>query len=257
MKPKKSLGQNFLIDEKYINIIIEEIKNVKKDLIIEIGPGKGALTKKLKTLNCDIIAFEIDKDLRQNLNLLEDNRTKIIYQDFLDSDLKEITKNYNSIILVGNLPYYITTPILEHIISSNVHFEKLYFMVQKEVANRFTAKDHTKEYGYFTLYLKYYFNINKLVDVPSEAFFPRPKVTSTIIKLIERKNKPEVDKNIYFQLIKDSFQFKRKTLQNNLKGYNWPKIKNVLETNGYNSSSRAEELTEDIFIEITKVIKKD
>ena len=254
MKAKKSLGQNFLIDKTYILKIIDSIKNINFDLIIEIGPGKGALTKELKKKNCPLVAFELDKELEPILKLYEDNKTKIIYQDFLKVDLKNYIKDNNKVLLIGNLPYYITTPILEHIIDSNIEINNMIFMVQKEVADRFCAICGTKEYGYFTLYLRYYYNIEKICDVPSTAFNPSPKVTSTIIKFTIRKNKPNINKEKYFKLIKDSFQLKRKTLKNNLKEYDWNKIKKILLEKNYKETIRAEELPEEMFITISKII---
>ena len=254
MKAKKSLGQNFLTDEKYISKIIYTAREINKDLIIEIGPGRGALTKRLKDNNCPLIAFELDKDLEPILHNLEDDNTKIVYQDFLNVNLKDYLGNHKNILVIGNLPYYITTPIIEHIIDSNVEINNMIFMVQKEVADRFMALPKSKEYGYFTLYLKYYYDIERICNVPKEAFNPSPKVTSSVIKLTKRKDKPNIDTDKYFQLLKDSFRLKRKTLKNNLIEYDWSKIKDILKENNYKENVRAEELPEEMFIKILKVI---
>ena len=155
MKAKKSLGQNFLIDQNVISKIVTEVSACDDDLIIEIGPGQGALTKKLKKYNANLICYEVDKDLSNILSKLENNKTKVIWQDFLKSNIKEDIKNikYNKLFIVGNLPYYITTPIIEHIMDSDINLDKLVIMVQKEVAGRFLALPHTKENGYISVIL--------------------------------------------------------------------------------------------------------
>ena len=152
MKAKKSLGQNFLIDNNVINKIIDEVSACEDDLIIEIGPGRGALTSKLKNKGCNVIAYELDRDLSNILSKLEDEKLHVIYGDFLKSNINDDIKNikYNNLYLVGNLPYYITTPIIEHIIDEKLEFSKFTIMIQKEVAERFMAEAGTKDYGYIT-----------------------------------------------------------------------------------------------------------
>ncbi len=254
MKAKKKLGQNFLIDNFVINKIGESINASIDDLIIEIGPGKGALTKVLKKKESNLVCIELDKDLIPILKTLEDNKTTIINEDILKVDLNSIINKYtyNKLFIVGNLPYYITTPIIKHIIDSNIDADELLFMVQNEVADRFTSKPGNKEYGSITLYLKYYFNIDKLFIVNRSSFNPVPKVESAIIRFTKRLNKPDIDTCKYFKLISDSFKYKRKTLKNNLSNYNFSIIENILNTNGYPSNVRAEDLDEDMFIRILK-----
>lgn len=254
MKAKKSLGQNFLIDNNIINKIIDEIPAAKGDLIIEIGPGRGALTKMLKNKNSFLICYEVDKDLKSILNPLEDNNTKIIYQDILKSNIILDINNYeyNNLFIVGNLPYYITTPIIEHLINSNLKFNKLTIMVQKEVADRFLAKPGTKEYGYFTVLLDYYFNIKRICNVSKKSFSPIPKVDSSVLSIIPKEKLVNIDTSKYFIFIKQCFSQKRKTLKNNLSNYNWKIIKEVLLEYNYNELVRAEELTQEVFINIYK-----
>jgi 16S rRNA (adenine1518-N6/adenine1519-N6)-dimethyltransferase len=257
MKAKKSLGQNFLIDQNIINKIINSINVEKEDLIIEIGPGRGALTKLLKTKSANIICYEIDQDLRVYLNALEDNKTKIIYKDFLNANVEDDIKSikYNNLFVVGNLPYYITTPIIKKIIESNIDAKEMYFMVQEEVANRWTSKPNSKEYGSITLYLNYYFNISKLFKVSKRAFNPIPKVESAIIKFEKRIDKPKVNEEVYFKLVDDCFKMKRKTLKNNLGSDRYNKIEPILIKNGLTPNVRAEELSEDIFVEIANYLR--
>ena len=259
MKAKKSLGQNFLIDNKIIDKIVLETSASCEDLIIEIGPGRGALSKELKKKNCYILAYELDTDLKPILDNICGDRFKVIYKDFLSSNIKEDIKDYkyNNLYLVGNLPYYITTPIIEHVIDQDLNFIKFTIMVQKEVADRFMAVEKTKDYGYITLVLKYYFEVVKVCDVSKYAFNPVPKVESTVVSLISRKNKPDVDSNLYFTFLKNCFKQKRKTLKNNLNSmYNWEKIKIVLDKYDLPDSVRAEELSETIFLDIFKHISK-
>lgn len=258
MKAKKSLGQNFLIDNNVINNIISSLDATKDDLIIEIGPGKGALTRLLKNKKALLIAYEIDQELMPILSKLEDDKTKIFNKDILDANLQTDLMNYkyNNLYIIGNLPYYITTPIIKHIINQDIRIHSMIFMVQDEVANRFTARPKTRDYGSITLYLKYYFNIEKLFKVGKKSFNPVPKVESAVIKFTERLDKPLVDKDIYFKLINDAFSQKRKTLKNNLKDYDFNLIKKILEANNLNELARAEELDEQIFIAIAKSLNK-
>ncbi len=257
MKAKKSLGQNFLIDNNVINKIVDEVSACNNDLIIEIGPGRGALTSKLKKKGCNVIAYELDTDLSNILSKLEDDKLRVIYKDFLNSNINDDIKDikYNNLYLVGNLPYYITTPIIEHVIKENINFTKFTIMIQKEVADRFMAHEKTKDYGYITLVLKYYFEINKVCDVSKYAFNPVPKVESSVISFTPRKNKVDVKADSYFKFLKNAFRMKRKNLRNNLNGiYDLEKLEEVLEKYGLDLSVRAEELTEEIFVDLWKNI---
>lgn len=254
-KFKKKYGQNFLKDSNVIDKIIDSISPSPDDLIIEIGPGGGALTKKLKDYNAHLLAFEIDEETKKYLLPLEDTKTKIIYGDFLeinvDQELKRIT--FNNIYIIGNLPYYITTPILEKIIDSKINPESITIMVQKEVAGRFLAKPAHREYGYMTVLLNYHFSISKICDVPKSAFYPSPKVDSTVLKLEKKVLKP-VDYRQFKNIIKESFQFKRKTIYNNLKNHDKLKLEETLKKHGFNLNSRAEELDIETFIDLSKTL---
>lgn len=259
VKAKKSLGQNFLIDQNIINKISDSILASPRDLIIEIGPGQGALTKKLKLKNSFLICYEVDLDLQEFLLPLEDSKTKIIWQDILTSNIEEDVKDmpYKNLYIVGNLPYYITTPIIKHLINLKLNIKEMIFMVQDEVADRFTALPKNKEYGSMTLFLKYYFNVGKLFKVSKNCFNPIPKVESAIIKMTKRDKLPVVNKENYFKIINDSFRMKRKTLKNNLKDYDFLKIKEVLEKYGLDENVRAEEIDEEVFIEIVNNLHFD
>lgn len=253
MKAKKSLGQNFLVDNNIINKIVDEVCASEEDLVIEIGPGRGALTSKLKDKKCNLIAYEIDRDLKVFLDKLEDSKVRVIYKDFLDSNVMDDIKNinYNKLYLVGNLPYYITTPIIEHVIDEKINFEKFTIMVQKEVADRFSAKPGNKEYGYITVLLQYYFDIKRVTNVSKYSFNPVPKVESAVLSFTRKENCYKInDEGLFFKLIKDSFRMKRKTLKNNLRDYDFNKVIEILNKYNLNETVRAEELSLEVFIDI-------
>ncbi|MDD4705977.1 MAG: 16S rRNA (adenine(1518)-N(6)/adenine(1519)-N(6))-dimethyltransferase RsmA [Bacilli bacterium] len=253
---KKKYGQNFLLDINIINKIINEISALKNDLIIEIGAGSGNLTSKLKLLNPKIIAYEIDLETAEYLNKLQSENVKIVYDDFIKRDINKDLNyySYNDLYIVGNLPYYITTSIIKKIINSNLKPKEMIFMVQKEVADRLVAKPGKKEYGYITVYLNYYFEINKIFNVNKQSFIPVPKVDSSVIKFISSNKYKVLDENKFFILLKDSFQYKRKTLLNNLKKYNKEIIEKILLKNNINLNVRAEQLSIEIFIEISNAL---
>lgn len=258
MKAKKSLGQNFLIDNNIISKINNSINAKEDDLIIEIGPGMGALTRVLKNKNANIICYEIDKDMIPYLNKYVDSKTKVIYKDILEASIKEDIKDikFNKLYIVGNLPYYITTSIIKYLISLELSIEEMIFMVQEEVADRFTASYGNSDYGSITLFLNYYFNVEKLFKVSKKCFNPVPKVESAIIKFSKRLNKLEVNKDKYFTIINDSFKMKRKTLKNNLSNYDFNKIKEILNKYNLSETVRAEELSEEVFVAIANVLEK-
>ena len=253
-KFKKKYGQNFLKDNNIINKINDSINTKPDDLIIEIGPGGGALTKKLLKKGSQLIAFEIDEDAHMYLDKLVSEKTTIVYEDILTTNLPKHLSNYNydKLYIVGNLPYYITTAILEKIIKSNINPESITIMVQKEVAQRFTAKPHNKEYGYMTVLLNYFYNIKKVCDVSRLCFYPIPDVDSAVIQLIKKNNKADVSFLEFDSFIKEAFRFKRKKLINNIQSIDKEKVLEVLTKRGYTSEARAEEIDLETFIELLK-----
>lgn len=253
-KFKKKYGQNFLQDEQTLEKIVSSIEPSPSDLILEIGPGAGAITKKLKRYTSQLVAFEIDEDTKKYLLPIQDEKTKIIYEDFLNIDLAEFLKKYHyeKLYIIGNLPYYITTPIIEHIIDSKVDHQSLTIMVQKEVANRFLATPGHREYGYMTVLLNYYYMIERVIDVKKTQFYPVPKVDSTVLKLTMKKSR-DVDIDKLKTLLKDSFRYKRKNIQNNLRTYDRNKLETILHNHGYSLTDRAEELTLETFMDLLKI----
>lgn len=249
---KRSLGQNFLKDENILKKIASSIETCDDDLIIEIGPGMGALTKYLKEKGSYLVAFEIDERMHEYLDVLEDSRTRIIYQDVLKSDILDVIKDidYQDIYVIANIPYYITTPIIKKLMDLS-KLKSMSLLMQKEVAERIDAKPGSKAYGSLSVYLSYYFDIKRLFNVGRGAFRPTPNVDSAVVNFTRKENRVKVrDEEVFFKLVKDAFRMKRKTLKNNLDGYDWGKVLEVLEKNNYNGLVRAEEIPLDVFIEI-------
>jgi len=249
---KKKFGQNFLIDKDKTQRIVDLINANEDDLIIEIGPGAGALTKRLVKKKAKLICYEIDEDTKEYLLPLENDKTKIVYKDFLTANVKEDIKDieYKNLYIVGNLPYYITTPIIEKIIKEEVNVKKMVFMVQKEVGERFASKPNTREYGSITVFLNYYFNIKQEFIVGRKCFNPSPNVDSVVISLNQKAERKQVDMKKFDRLVRDSFQFKRKNLRNNLKNYDLEKINEILSDYKLDITHRAEELDYTIFVDL-------
>ena len=253
---KKSLGQNFLQDKNIINKITNTNNFLPNSLIIEVGPGSGALTKELVKTGNKVICFEIDKRLDEFLSKINGN-IKIVYEDFLKVDLNQYLKEevYDNLYIVSNLPYYITTPIINKIVEENIHVKEMFLMMQKEVALRIKAKPNTKEYNSLSVFLQYHFKITNFINVSRNSFIPKPKVDSIVLKF-EKYDYPNKPKNMqkFYDLIVDSFKYKRKNLRNNLKGYNLNSIEGILKKYNKDLTFRAEQLTIDEFIELSNNI---
>ena len=252
---KKKFGQNFIIDENIINNIVDKSEIDKDTLVIEIGPGAGSLTSKLVKKAKHVLCYEIDTTLENIIKevLKEDTNYDIIYNDFLKANVNEDLRKYEykKIYVIANLPYYITTPIIIKLIEDNVNVDKIVVMVQKEVGDRFKAKPGTKDYSSLSIFLNYYFNIKKMLDVSKNVFIPKPNVDSIVVEFDKKEIKQELkNKELFFRLIRDSFTQKRKTLRNNLKTYDLIKIEEILKNYNMDLSVRAEQISIDIFIDI-------
>lgn len=249
---KKKFGQNFLQDNNIIYKIVDSIGATDKDLVIEIGPGGGALTKYISMIGCKYLGYEIDTDVKQFLDKYESDTFKFLYDDFLNRDIKDDIKDieFENLYIVGNLPYYITTPIILKIIESRLNVKNMIFMVQKEVAERFSAKPKLREYGSISVFLNYFYDISNLFIVPKKCFYPVPGVDSAVIGLSSKDNLLSVDIDKFNNLVKNSFQFKRKNLRNNLRTYNLEKINSVLNKHGFSLDNRAEDLPYEVFVDI-------
>lgn len=253
-KFKKKFGQNFLTDDNVLNNIVNSALVDDKTLVIEIGCGAGALTKKILEKTSMFIGYEIDTTLKPILDTLN---TNIIYDDFLNRNVHDdiLSYNYDKLYVIANLPYYITTPIITKIIESKLNVDKIVVMVQKEVGDRFSAKPNTKDYNSLTIFMNYYFNVKKLFVVSKNVFIPKPNVDSVIVSFERRNEKYEVrNEDLFFNLVRDSFTQKRKTLRNNLKNYDFEKVLTVLRKYGFDENVRAEALSIDIFVEISNAL---
>lgn len=254
---KKSLGQNFLVDLNYVEKIISSLNLQSGETIIEIGAGRGALTRKLIEKEARVIAIELDSDLipilknefKENFTLFENDALKIDFSQFLDSEKRRIK-------LVANLPYYISTAILQKLIEQRDVFSELVLMLQREVADRIAAPAGTSERGYLTVLVEAYYQAEKLFDVPASAFKPAPKVWSSVLKLRTREpgliTKCDSREQIFRQIVSAGFAQKRKTILNNLKNApvglfqrNEKKrtIEEILEAARIEKNRRAESLT--------------
>ncbi|MGN0155817.1 MAG: 16S rRNA (adenine(1518)-N(6)/adenine(1519)-N(6))-dimethyltransferase RsmA [Lachnospiraceae bacterium] len=220
---QKKFGQNFLIDTRVLEKIIEESRITKEDCVLEIGPGIGTMTQYLAEHAKEVVAVEIDKAL---IPILEDTLTAydnvtVINDDILKVDINQIVQEKNhgeAIKVVANLPYYITTPIIMGLFESHVPLKSITIMVQKEVADRMQVGPGTKDYGALSLAVQYYAKPRIVANVPPNCFMPRPNVGSAVIRL-ERYEKPPVsvnDEKYMFALIRASFNQRRKTLVNGL-----------------------------------------
>lgn len=252
---KKSFGQNFIVDKNIIDNIIKFSLVDKDTMVIEIGPGAGSLTTALAVSSKSVLCYEIDDSLKDVLSdsLKNFDNVDIIYQDFLKANVSETLKkyNYDKLYVIANLPYYITTPIITKIIEDKLNVDKIVIMVQKEVGDRLKAQPGSKDYNSLSIYISYYFNVKKLMDVSRNIFLPKPNVDSIVIELSKKENKYKLkNENVFFKLVRDSFVQKRKTLRNNLKAYDLNIIEKVLNKYGYDLSVRAENLSIDIFVDI-------
>lgn len=252
---KKSFGQNFIVDKNIIDNIVKFSLVDKDTMVIEIGPGAGSLTTALAASSKFVLCYEIDDSLKDVLSdsLNNFDNVDIIYQDFLKANVSETLKkyNYDKLYVIANLPYYITTPIITKIIEDKLNVDKIVIMVQKEVGDRLKAQPGSKDYNSLSIYISYYFNVKKLMDVSRNVFLPKPNVDSIVIELSKKEKKYKLkNETVFFKLVRDSFVQKRKTLRNNLKAYDLNIIETVLNKYGYDLSVRAENLSIDVFVDI-------
>ena len=266
----KKLGQNFLVDEEIVNKIVEEADVKDTDLIIEVGPGLGTLTKPLLEKAAKVICVELDYKM---LSILKNrfgsyNNFKVINEDILKVDLKSIInkakkeKDIKKAKIVANLPYYITTPIIMKLLEEDLDIDSITVMIQKEVADRLTAIPGNKNTGAITYAVYYYASAEQVCFVPNQSFIPKPEVNSEVIKLTLR-SEPVIDTNkeILFSIIKSAFMQRRKTLvnalQNNfiLKDKSKQEIENILEQAGIDKKARGETLKIEDYSRIVEIIE--
>lgn len=268
IKANKSLGQNFLIREEVVQAIVDSSRIEKEDLVIEIGPGLGTLTKYLLEKAGKVICIELDKKM---INILEDrfslyDNFEVLNQDVLKVDLRNLIEkekkesSIKKVKIVANLPYYITTPIIMKLLEEELPLESITVMIQKEVADRLIAIPGEKETGAITYSVYYYAQAEGILEVPNDSFIPEPEVTSKVIKLSIRKEPPVAieKKEVMFRIIKNAFMQRRKTLLNAL--VNTKTIANkeegakLLEELGIATNIRPEKLTLEDYAKIAKKI---
>lgn len=261
VKFKKKFGQNFLKNIDIVDKIVDAAEIMSKSLVIEVGPGGAIMTRELARVADNVLAYEIDLDLKDELvsRLAEFNNVNVLFQDFLNSNLcSDVSKyDYENLYFVSNVPYYITTPIILKLINANLHFKKIVMMVQKEVGERFTTGPGSKDYGSISVLLQYYFDAKIEFFVPRCEFVPEPNVDSVVVSFVEKKFRPELKNFSFFEkVIHDSFQFKRKNIKNNLKNYDLEIVSNLLEKYGFDLNCRAEVLPVMFFVDLANVLSK-
>jgi len=248
VKPKKSLGQNFLIDGNILKKLIACYGLKKTDRVLEIGAGLGALTKLLAQKCAFVYALEVDRSL---CALLSQNvegyaNIEIINRDILKFDLDGYPGLKNKIKVVGNIPYYITTPIIEYLFNFKDKIESVFLTVQKEFGKRIAAGPGSKEYGSFSVFVQYYAAPEIHFFIKRGSFFPRPKVDSCLVEL-KLRQKPQVyvkDEGLFFRIVRAAFNQRRKVLKNSLNGIVGGKtLDRFFEESGVNKNARPENLS--------------
>lgn len=264
-KLSKSLGQNFLTDKNIIDRIIGSAEIGPDDLVIEIGPGIGVITREAAETAKKVIAVEIDKNLIPILKetLSDVDNVEIVNQDILKTDVNQLIANQGDSIsgvkIIGNLPYYITTPIIMKLLEDGVMADSITVMMQKEVADRIKASPGTKAYGALSVAVQYYCTVEGVVNVPKEVFVPQPKVDSTVLRLSIREEAPVKlsDREIFFRCVKAGFGQRRKTLLNSLmgiEGITKEEVKEALDAAGIDSARRAETLDLEEFAKLSNEV---
>jgi 16S rRNA (adenine1518-N6/adenine1519-N6)-dimethyltransferase len=265
---KKSLGQNFLIDTNILNRIVDHAELMDGSGAIEIGPGIGALTEQLAKRAEKVVAFEIDQRL---LPILEDTlspypNVKIIHSDVLKADVHAVMEQefaqFKDVMVVANLPYYVTTPILMKLLEERLPIRGIVCMLQKEVGDRISAKPGTKEYGSLSIAVQYYTKAETVMIVPKTVFMPQPNVDSAVIRLTLHYEPPVKvkDEAFFFHVTRSSFAQRRKTILNNLTSQlpdgklKKESIQAALQQAGVEESRRGETLTIEEFAQLSNAL---
>ncbi|MBA2652455.1 MAG: 16S rRNA (adenine(1518)-N(6)/adenine(1519)-N(6))-dimethyltransferase RsmA [Tatlockia sp.] len=254
-RARKRFGQNFLQNTHIINQILTFFRPQKTDKVVEIGPGLGALTKPLLNYLNNLIAIEIDRDLEEQLRAwpMAKNKLELISADALTVDYSKWGPHLR---VIGNLPYNISTPILLHLLSYSSFIDDMHFMLQKEVVERLAAHPGTKDYGRLTVMVQYHCEVESLFEVPPEAFHPKPKVDSAVVRLIPHQTQvyPTVEIPALEQLVAQAFGMRRKTLANNLK----PLMTAAqLSELGIDPLARPEQISVKDYVQITQFLGTD
>lgn len=249
--PRKRFGQNFLTDQGVITAIARAIAPSESDNVVEIGPGQGALTDALFDSGCAINAIEIDRDLQSQLRVMFFNRDLTLHNaDALKFDFSQLSKADNDLRVVGNLPYNISTPLIFKLLENLGLIKDMHFMLQKEVVDRLAARPGTKAWGRVSVMTQIDCEVESLFEVPPEAFFPRPKVQSAIVRITPKSTpyRPECSRQQLSKLVQLAFAQRRKTLRNNLKEV---MADGKIEALGIDPACRAETLSLDQLIDLS------
>ncbi|ACB83645.1 16S rRNA (adenine(1518)-N(6)/adenine(1519)-N(6))-dimethyltransferase RsmA [Natranaerobius thermophilus] len=276
--PKKSLGQNFLVDGNIIQKIIAAAELKEQDIVLEIGPGLGTLTRDMSFYVNEIFAIELDQrmiDILQetvgscdNVNIIHNDALKLDYQELI-SDFIEFSPaqlqckskqiNPKNLKAVSNLPYYIASPLVLKLAKEKVPLSVMVLMVQREVADRFTASPGSKNYGAVTVLLDCFYEVEGVFNVPKTVFYPQPRVESQVVKLTKRSEAKINDdyQEDFIKFVNQAFNSRRKTLVNNILSIftgEKSELSQILENNGFSAGIRGEQLTVDEFAQIFKII---
>jgi 16S rRNA (adenine1518-N6/adenine1519-N6)-dimethyltransferase len=254
--PRQSLGQNFLVDGNIVRKIVQELSLQPGDVVVEIGPGQGALTRQLAESGARVIAVEIDHRVIDELkNTLRGLDVEIIHQDFMETDLRSMRERFGSRLrIVGNIPYHLTSPILFKVFEHSTSVSDLTMMIQKEVARRITASPSTKEYGILSVFARLYGTPKILFTVSPECFYPKPKVTSAVLRLtLSGSLREGFNTELFRSIVRTTFGKRRKMIRNSMQYL--PVSPAALEAIAASKSRwldmRPEQLSVEDFLELT------
>jgi 16S rRNA (adenine1518-N6/adenine1519-N6)-dimethyltransferase len=254
LKPYKALGQNFLRDENILNKIVESLGLRDGDVVIEIGPGQGALTKHLNDKPIKLIGIEVDERAIRLLQQRFGDTLDLIHRDVLEVKLAELAmQNGRTVRIVGNIPYYLTSEILFWLFDARTAVADATLMVQVEVAKRLIALPKNKEYGILSIFTQFYTECEMLFKVSRNCFFPKPEVESAVVRLRFKEHLPQCDEKLFRSVVRSTFGQRRKTLRNGLKsmGFDESTLKKVQ----FDLTKRPEELGVEEFLYLTDSIK--
>ena len=255
LKPIKSLGQNFLRDENILRNIAESLTLQEGDIVVEIGPGQGALTKHLCEKPVKLIGIEVDE---RAVRLLRDRfgeTLELIHRDILEINLGELARHHGKKVhVVGNIPYYLTSEILFWLFDARAAVADATMMVQFEVARRLVAPPRNKEYGILSIFTQFYTECGILFKVSRNCFFPKPEVDSAVVRFAFREQMPECDEKRFRSIVRSTFNQRRKTLRNGLKSMGYDDA--VLDTVRFDLTKRPEELSVEEFILLARMLGK-
>ena len=260
LAPLKQLGQNFLVDENIVSKIAESAVGSSEN-VLEIGPGLGALTNALAARSKRVVAVEIDRGMVDALTetLADRENVTVLHQDILKTDIAAVAREYfgeEPFAVAGNLPYYITSKCLLHVLEADAPLERFTAMIQREVAERLTAQAGEKTYGAITASVAYYGGVQQLFTVKPDCFLPRPEVESAVVQLVPGRQLP-VERRAYSSVVRGAFAMRRKTVANNLKaafGVKGTLAAEVFEECGLESGCRAEQLAPEEFVRLTRAL---